>query len=349
MTVAPAASQARIESADAANGLFERYHDRIYAFCMSRTRNPTDAEDATQTAFMHALNGLQRGVVPQFELTWLLRIAENVCHSMHRRAYRRYERDELPADVVGDNDDSSAGRDRFAQLCTALESLPERQRRAVLLREWRGLSYDDIAEDLEVSHAAVETLLFRARRSLVKQLGGFALFPMPLVSRFARWISGGVSTKAAAVTAVTIGATAALVTAPSVPSVKPLGSPNVAAPTEGSQRNAALTSARKVVAPIGARRSEAVVPPVSATSGEPEQDGGPSAQGTPVAAPDPAANAAVDPVEGVESLLPLDQLPLDPGATAPVVVDLVESTVDELEHVTTELQPLTPATELPFP
>jgi RNA polymerase sigma-70 factor (ECF subfamily) len=343
MTVAPAASQARIESADAANGLFERYHDRIYAFCMSRTRNPTDAEDATQTAFVHALNGLQRGVVPQFELTWLLRIAENVCHSIHRRAYRRYERDELPADVVAGSEDISVSRDRFDLLCTALETLPDRQRRAVLLREWRGLSYEEIAEDLEVSHAAVETLLFRARRSLVKQLGGFATLPMPLVGRVGRWISGGLGTKVAAVTAVTIGATAALSTAPA-PSIKPLDSPTRANATEHSLRHAPITKARTAAnaTPSGIQASEAVATPVQTTIG-PEPDGGPSAQGTPA-----AANPAEDPVPDGESPLPLDVLPLDPTTTVPVVVDLVESTVDELELVTSEVQPL-PATGLPLP
>ena len=114
---------------------------------------------------MHALNGLRRGVAPQFELTWLLKIAENVCHSMHRRAYRRYERDELPIDLASRQDDLGSVTERFDALCVALESLPDNQRRAMLLREWRGLSYNEIADELEVSHAAVETMLFRARRS----------------------------------------------------------------------------------------------------------------------------------------------------------------------------------------
>ena len=48
--------------------------------------------------------------------------------------------------------------------------MPEQQRRALLLREWQGLTYKEIAEELELSHAAVEALLFRARRSLAERL-----------------------------------------------------------------------------------------------------------------------------------------------------------------------------------
>jgi hypothetical protein len=53
----------------------------------------------------------------------------------------------------------------------ALDAMPQQQRKALLLREWQGLSYKEIAEELDLSQAAVETLLFRARRSLAAGLG----------------------------------------------------------------------------------------------------------------------------------------------------------------------------------
>ena len=53
---------------------------------------------------------------------------------------------------------------------TALGALTELQRQAIILREWRGLSYQEIAEELELSQSAVETLIFRARRSLARSL-----------------------------------------------------------------------------------------------------------------------------------------------------------------------------------
>ena len=60
--------------------------------------------------------------------------------------------------------------DELIGLQDVLEQMPESQRRAILLREWQGLSYREIAEELELSQAAVETLIFRARRSLAQGL-----------------------------------------------------------------------------------------------------------------------------------------------------------------------------------
>ena len=63
------------------------------------------------------------------------------------------------------------GRDEeLIGLEEALSQLPEQQRRAVLLRDWRGLSYDEVAAQLGVSRAAVETLIFRGRRTLAELL-----------------------------------------------------------------------------------------------------------------------------------------------------------------------------------
>ncbi len=58
----------------------------------------------------------------------------------------------------------------MAELREALAALPESQRSALLLREWRGLSYREIAAELCTTESAVETLIFRARRSLTERL-----------------------------------------------------------------------------------------------------------------------------------------------------------------------------------
>jgi len=67
-------------------------------------------------------------------------------------------------------DDSVPSPDRDAEklvdLTGALHRLPQRQRRALVLREWQGLNYDEIASELGLTQAAVETLLHRARRSV---------------------------------------------------------------------------------------------------------------------------------------------------------------------------------------
>ena len=63
-----------------------------------------------------------------------------------------------------------AAGDQLFSLEDALADMPEQQRRAIILREWRGCSYAEIADELELSAPAVETLIFRARRSLAQRL-----------------------------------------------------------------------------------------------------------------------------------------------------------------------------------
>jgi RNA polymerase sigma-70 factor (ECF subfamily) len=78
----------------------------------------------------------------------------------------RRKRLESPAEL----DDSVPSPDRdpdgIVDLTGALHGLPPRQQRAIVLREWQGLEYAEIADRLGLTHAAVETLLHRARRSL---------------------------------------------------------------------------------------------------------------------------------------------------------------------------------------
>jgi RNA polymerase sigma factor (sigma-70 family) len=155
-----------------ATDLYERYASRLYGFCLHRLGSREEAEDAVQTTFLNAFRGLSRGVVPESESAWLFKIAENVCASRHRAAFRR-RRVEAPADLAAVEETVAApprAGDELIPLEDALAEMPDAQRRALLLREWQGLSYREIAAELEVSQSAVETLIFRARRSLARRL-----------------------------------------------------------------------------------------------------------------------------------------------------------------------------------
>src|SRR4051794_26759849 len=134
--------------------------------------NREEAEDATQSTFLNAFRGFKRGVDPEFESAWLYKIAQNVCLTRQRSSSRR-RRVETPGDLEAMQDyvpAHQADSDELIRLPEALESMPEQQRKALLLREWQGLSYKEIADELELSQAAVETLLFRARRTLANEL-----------------------------------------------------------------------------------------------------------------------------------------------------------------------------------
>ena len=158
--------------AEAAQLMFERHGERVLAYCRRRLGSPEEAEDALQTTFLYACRGLQRGVVPVTEIAWLLKIAHNVCLS-HWDSDRRRRRLELvrdPERLEASTPAVPGSRDDLHALEAALARLTDLQRRAIVLREWRGLSYQEIAAELDLSQAAVETLIFRARRALASSL-----------------------------------------------------------------------------------------------------------------------------------------------------------------------------------
>jgi RNA polymerase sigma factor (sigma-70 family) len=148
--------------------LYARFSRKIHSFCSQQLGSHEEAEDATQLTFLNAFRGLERGASLEYESAWLFKIAHNVCLNSHRSSLRR-RRIEMPSDPEALENHAHPGAyepNELFGLSEALQALPERQRQAILLREWRGLSYKEIAAELDLSEAAVETLLFRARRSL---------------------------------------------------------------------------------------------------------------------------------------------------------------------------------------
>jgi RNA polymerase sigma factor (sigma-70 family) len=157
---------------DAAGDLYERYSEQIFGYCHHQLGSREEAEDAVQTTFMNALRGLQRGIVPELESAWLFKIAHNVCLSRHRSSWRRGKVEspnnfEVLQEVVAGPDHAA---DELIRLQDVLETMPENQRRAILLREWQGLTYREISTELGLTQGAVETLIFRARRALAQGL-----------------------------------------------------------------------------------------------------------------------------------------------------------------------------------
>ena len=157
---------------NAAAELYERYSEQIFGYCQHQLGSREEAEDAVQTTFMNALRGLQRGIVPELESAWLFKIAHNVCLSRHRSSWRRGKVEspnnlEVLQEVVAGPDHAA---DELIRLQEVLEGMPETQRRAILLREWQGLTYKEISTELGLTQGAVETLIFRARRALAQGL-----------------------------------------------------------------------------------------------------------------------------------------------------------------------------------
>jgi RNA polymerase sigma-70 factor (ECF subfamily) len=157
---------------DRAEELFTEHSRRIYAYCLRQLGSPEEAEDAMQATYLNACRSLLSGFEPEVAQAWLYKVAQNVCLTKQRSSWRR-RRVERPEDMQEIQDFIPAppeSGDELFGIGEALARLPEQQRRAILLREWQGLSYREVAEEMEVSQGAVETLIFRARRSLAAAL-----------------------------------------------------------------------------------------------------------------------------------------------------------------------------------
>lgn len=149
--------------------LYERHVGDVYRYTLAVLGNPADAEDVTQTAFLNAYRAIERGERPRKPEHWLRAIAHNLCRQRFRQAARRPA--EIPfADDVGELVEEEEGSPSLEDLLRALGHLPFTQRAALVMREFEDRSVKEIARALEVSTSAVETLLFRARRSLREQI-----------------------------------------------------------------------------------------------------------------------------------------------------------------------------------
>jgi RNA polymerase sigma-70 factor (ECF subfamily) len=222
----------------AASELYDRYSAQIYRYCYARLRSREEAEDAAQITFLNAFRSLSRGVTPEVEQAWLFKIAENVCLTRVRSTVRRL-RVESPTDLEPMHEVVAAPESEeidLEALQDVLARLPGQQRRAILLREWQGLSYAEIATELGISQSAVETLIFRARRSLAKGLReseGGRLRKLANAGTIVGWLKSillGGSTAAKVAAVIAAGAAVAAGTA------SQLGKPAPPAPEQAASR-----------------------------------------------------------------------------------------------------------------
>jgi RNA polymerase sigma-70 factor (ECF subfamily) len=209
-TSAPLDLRGRPDGAAAARTeeLYGRYLRTVSGLCRALLRDRAEAEDATQQTFLSAHRALLNGTDPREPAAWLATIARNECWTQVRARMRE------PLSV-SELETTSSEPDPYAEavrradlvaLWSAIKELPRPQRDALLLREFGGLSYDELAEALAVSGSAVESLLFRARQRLRVQLrAAYASFGgASWLEAFARLFGG--APVAAKVAAIGVGA-----------------------------------------------------------------------------------------------------------------------------------------------
>jgi RNA polymerase sigma factor (sigma-70 family) len=169
--VPPPLAQSERDAERSFEKLYQRHVHAVYRYSLAVLHNEADAEDVTQTTFLSAYRAFQRGERPYRPHNWLIKIAHNVCRQRFRDSSRRPQEvafdDGLAAATTHDDDVPTA-----REIRQALGFLAFNQRAALVMRELEGRSYAEIAQILDLSVGAVETLLFRARRALREQLEG---------------------------------------------------------------------------------------------------------------------------------------------------------------------------------
>lgn len=148
--------------------LYRDHAPSVYRYAFAVLGNHADAEDVTQQTFLNAYRSIAQGTKPRKAENWLLTIAHNEVRR-HFRASRgkplEVELDERLAHPAPER-----GEQSLADVLRALQHLPPTQREALVMREFEGRSYAEIAEIMNVTQSALEALIFRARRSLADQL-----------------------------------------------------------------------------------------------------------------------------------------------------------------------------------
>src|SRR6266851_4330500 len=150
--------------------LYREHAQDVSRYVLRVLGDRADADDVTQTTFLNAYLALRRGERPRMPGRWLIAIARNTCRARFRHDQRRPQEVALVEEMSSTAPPSSDDTPTVAELQRALLELPANQRAALVMRELEGRQGSEIARSLGISLSAVETLLFRARRSLREQL-----------------------------------------------------------------------------------------------------------------------------------------------------------------------------------
>ena len=159
--------------------LYAQYRDRIFAFILSKVHDHGRAEDIAQEVFMSALRRLRGADQAIAFKPWIYEIAKNACIDEFRRGSRTREvpleadggefvvdRQQSPVSSVPTPAAAVESKQRLDDLRGAFGGLSATHHQLLVMREFEGMSYDEIGQRLDMTRQMVESGLFRARRKL---------------------------------------------------------------------------------------------------------------------------------------------------------------------------------------
>ena len=165
---------------EALNVLFTRHKEGLFNFALRLAGNRADAEDAVSQAFVAVCERKYQPRPQASFKTWLYTVARNACLSKFRIQNKImslwFKKDADQAASIDVMDSSPIAHEQLSQKETmviiqqAIAKLPVEQKEALLLREYHGFSYEEIAQVLDCSMNKVKILIFRARGMLKDML-----------------------------------------------------------------------------------------------------------------------------------------------------------------------------------
>ena len=169
---------------DAFNTLVRRWEKSIYSFLLRHAGKPEEAKDLCQESFIRAYRSLKQLRDPQKFSTWMYRIALNVCRDEMKKRQRRKTFSLNGFDEVGEDNPNSGlkmarnassdphaaaqNRDVKVLLNRALQSIPEEQRVVIIMKEYQGLKFTEIAETLGISVNTAKSRMYYGLSALKK-------------------------------------------------------------------------------------------------------------------------------------------------------------------------------------
>lgn len=163
--------------------LKKRYHDSIYFMMLKMVKNATDAEDLTSEAFSKAFNNLEQYSPSYAFSTWLFKIASNNCIDFIRKKrikavsmdnnFENKDGEKMQMDFKANSlnpEEEAIKKQKAKMMREAVKNLKPRYRELIEKRYFEELSYDEIAEDMDLPLGTVKAQLFRAREILAKNM-----------------------------------------------------------------------------------------------------------------------------------------------------------------------------------
>jgi RNA polymerase sigma-70 factor (ECF subfamily) len=161
--------------------LYNQYHIMVYNMVLHYLQNTQEAEEITQDVFVQVYHSLEQFNQKSSLKTWIYRIALNKCHDLikHKNSRKRWfifgAKSQNEHDYLNHSNFEHPGillenKEKAALLYQTINTLPENQKTAFVLSKIEGLSNPEIAEVMNLSVSAIESLVFRAKASLQEKL-----------------------------------------------------------------------------------------------------------------------------------------------------------------------------------